>query len=216
MESVTDNPVPEPGALEKFLEQVGIWLDAFPTVPPWMEWIAILVGIGGPVMSFLWVRWGANWWAVRSKNAAERRARKLLKRVAEVHALSRNRPAMLFNGVNVLIALGFASLFAVLGNIELGGIFGPNALGQPPSDFLVSGRKFAGVLLLAVAIVMMFIFLTMFGHIKPLANIDRYTERSRTRIEKLLAKAGVPDEVAVEFLRIFDARVDAARNQEIR
>lgn len=216
MDPVTDNPVPEPGVFERFLEQIGVWLDAIPSVPHWVQWIAVVVGIGVPIVTIVWVRWGANWRAAGSPNAAENRAKKLFKRVVEMHALSRNPPAMLFLGVNVVIALIFLSLFVILGFVQLGHVFAPNAFGLPPSDFLIAGRTGMAFFLHAIGIGMMFVFLFLLSRIQPLNDIDRYTERSRTRIEKLLAKAGIPDEVSGVLLGGFDDSVEAARNQEFK
>lgn len=213
MDPVTDNPAPELGALEKFLEQVGAWMDAVPAVPPLVEWIVIF---GGPVIYILWVRWGTNWWAARSKNAAETRARRLLKRVVEVHGLSRNRPAMIVASVRIIMTAIIGSMFFLLGAMFLLHIFSLNALGLPPSDFLISGRKNIGSALLGLGIIWFLISWFWNFRIEPLFYIDEYTERARNRIEKLLAKAGVPDEFALEFLRDFDDQVDVARKQEIR
>ncbi len=212
MDATTSDPPPELSLIEQF----GAWLDAFPAVPAWLQWIGVGLTIGAPTITFLWVRWGANWWAARSRNAAEKRARKLVKRVAEMHALSKNRPAMLVDGLNVIIALVLTSLFVVAGLVQLGNVFGPSNLGQPPSDFMTAGRTALAMSMHVVATCIMIVFLFLLSRIQPLADLDRYTEKSRTRIEKLLVKAGIADEIMVEFLRVFDALVDAARKQEIR
>ena len=154
MDATTSDPPPELSLIEQF----GAWLDAFPAVPAWLQWVGVGLTIGAPTITFLWVRWGANWWAARSRNAAEKRARKLVKRVAEMHALSKNRPAMLVDGLNVIIALVLTSLVVLGGLVQLGNVFGPSNLGQPPSDFMISGRFALVMFLHAVATCIMVVF----------------------------------------------------------
>ena len=197
MDSVTDNPAPEPGAME----QLFAWLDAFPAVSPWVNWLlAILVFwtvLVSNIIIWLWSRWGENLWVARSTDRSKKRATNLRKKVLRAHALCRNRPAM-FNHLAIFLAgCILISTLLILSFILRASI--------------VSIVTFFGSYVGAWYLVFWYQL-----NLAPLRDIDRYTRQSRAHIEGLLTKANVPQEDASRQLKEFDDQVDAARNQEIR
>ena len=216
MDSTTSDPPPELSLLEQF----GAWLDAFPAVPPWLQWILAALTFSAavaPIIISLWRRWGANRWAARSSATAERQSVNIAEDVLRIHRISRSRPAMLyclavFLAEYIVIAMG-----VIIGAIIMTNLHAAVTEGLPPSDNLVTARFYLGLIVWAgsyfgLAITSGWYSLT----IAPLRDIDGYTLRSRERIERLFTKAGVPEQVAFRRLKQFDDRVDAARNREIR
>lgn len=217
MDSTTSDPPPELSLLEQF----GAWLDAFPAVPPWVQWLLAALtfstAVGGPIIFLLWRSWGANWWAARSRDSALRRATNLAQDVLGVHALSRNRPEM-FNDLAVFLA-GYIviGMGVIVGAIIMTNLHAAGMEGLPPSDNLVTARFFLALIVWAGSYCGL-AFLSGWYSISmaPLKDIDRYTLRSRNRIERMFAKAGVPQEAASVALKEFDDLVDEVRKQEIR
>lgn len=217
MDSTTSDPPPEVSLLEQF----GAWLDTFPAVPPWVQWLLAALtfstAVGGPIVFLLWRRWGANWWAARSRDSALRRATNLGNNVFHAHDLCRDRPAML-----IRLAVFLAWCVAVSTGIILGAIVGYSAHvldfeGLPPSDDLVMARHILSAMIGSgsyAAGLVLFVWYNL--TLAPLFDIDRYTLGSRNRIKRMLAKAGIPQEAASGVLKKFDGLVDQAQKQEIR
>lgn len=216
MSSATDNPPPDPS----FLEQVGAWLDTFSAVPPWLAWalvwITIGTAVGAPVVMFVWRLWGADWWAIQSRNGAEKRARKLGMDIVNAHQLSRNRPAMLFCAVQILVSLIASSALVILAAGMAMHLYDLGGSGQPPSELLITGRRGLSLLMAATAYLGFFLCFLFYRQISPLADLDKYTRKSVTRIEGLFAKAGVPDDVAAERLKLLDTYIEKVRQEEIK
>ena len=216
MTSATDNPPPDPN----FLEQVGARLGTFSPVPAWVNWglvwFTIVTAIGIPVVIIVWRRWGADRWAIRSRNGAEQRARKLGRDVVDAHHLSRNRPAMFFRTVQALAFLIFANVLVAIAVGMRMHLYGPEGSGQPPSEFLITGRRILSFFTFAMAYLGFFPFFLRYRQLSPLADLDKYTRKSMTRIEGLFAKAGVPDDVAAERLKLLDTYIEQVRQEEIK
>ena len=215
MRSATDNPPPD----LSFLEQIGAWLDTFSAVPPWLAWalvwITIGTAVGIPVVMFVWRVWAADWWAIRSRNGAELRAKKLGMDIINAHQLSRNRPAMLFHAVQAIISLIFASMLVTI-MVSVGMNLHGLDKGQPPSELLITGRKSLSLFSAASAYLGFFLFILIYRRLLPLADLDKYTRKSMTRIKGLFAKARVPDDVAAKRLKSLDTFIDKARQEEIK
>lgn len=217
MDSATDNPAPEPGVLEQF----GAWLDAFPAVPPWMQWIlaalTFLTAVGGPIIFLLWRRWGANWWAARSRDSAERQSLILAKRVLGTYTLSRNRPAMLHDLAFFLAGYIVIATGVIVGTIIMTNLHAAGMEGLPPSDNLVTARFFLALIIWGGSYCGSALLSGWYSvTIAPLKDVDLYFLRSRERIEALFTKAGVPEQVASRRLKEFDEQVGAERKEEIR
>jgi hypothetical protein len=173
--------------------------------------------LGAPLFTILWYIWGANWWAARSSDAAEARAVKLSEHVVRVHQLARNRPAMFAQGLWNLGELTFGAMVVVIGVVFWGNRYSPTWGGQPVTDFAFGRRLIGAALGMSFGYLWVVIALGKLAlWIRPLKDIDGYTRQSRARIETLLTKAGVAEDVAAARLQEFDAKIEAAREEEIR
>lgn len=217
METTTNDPPPETGVLEQF----GTWLETLPAVPSWVQWGIVWLTLGAvigiPTVTFLWRRWGAYRWAGRSRAGAARRAARLAERVVQSIALSRNRPAMFANGILCIGVFIVTSVLGVMSWNSTVSLYGPSIDGLYLSDSSIAVRKFIAVILGgSFSIFYLFSALLYLRRIEPLFDIDAFAQRARIEIAWLFVKAGIPDDIAAERLKEFDAEVDEARMQEIR
>ena len=189
-------------------------------MPPWVEWVAVFLTIAAiaiPIAMFLWRRWVADWWAARSREAAEKRAMQLWQDVVTVHRLSRNRPAMFSGGVRCFLwmILGCTS-FLTAGLIWFNR-FAPSLDHAPPSEGRVVTREAAVALLFAMAYLFAFRGLTIWRRwLRPLSDLDGYTRWSRARIEALYARAGITSKDAAPALGALDTKIEEIRESPIK
>lgn len=198
------------------LEQFGTWLDTFPALPHWVAWLGFMTAICLAILSVLWVLWGANWWASLSPAGAERRATSLAEKCIRMHALSRNRPEMAIRVLSAVIWLTLTAICFLLTAMVTLHFGAPSSGGQPLSASLVTAQKAIEIVLFVLSFFSMLTLFVVAGRIEPLGNIVKYTRKMRARIEKILIKASVPEQIAAKHLRDFDDQVDEARKQEIR
>ncbi len=109
------------------------------------------------------------------------------------------------------------STMLILGVIAGSSLHVPDLEGLPPSDNVVTARYVLSYIAgfgSYIGLLALFVWYNL--TLAPLYDIDGYTLRSRNRIERMLAKAGVPQEAASGVLKKFDGLVDQAQKQEIR
>ena len=95
-------------------------------------------------------------------------------------------------------------------------LYAPGAEGQLPGGPEVTVGKALALGSAAVAYFGLFLFFLSRRRASEIANLEKFTHRSRTRIEKLFIKAGFPDETMVDRLSALDAEIEAIRKEEIK
>ena len=232
METDTNTRTTDPNLVDQLLS----WAESVPPMPHFLDWAEFLFSLLILVLTLpamiWWRRSGANWWAARSGSAARKRAMNLYDHVVGIHFLGTKLPVLISLTATALVHLMismislFAAAFIIL--LEAMGLL-VNLIGalvdvigalagveSSPDERDPASITFVLWLVMGFALINYAYFSYLWSkRIGPFLALGSLTEQSRTKIERLLTRAGVDQDEIVAQLEAFDADVEMARKGEL-